>query len=78
VGQPDIADALLMIVARDDRVTMTDLELEAYERALEPKRLVLVPGHHFDPYDAAFALASGAAVDWFSVHLASGDASRRQ
>jgi uncharacterized protein len=69
---------LLMIVARDDRVTMTDLELEAYERALEPKRLVLVPGHHFDPYDAAFALASGAAVDWFTAHLADGDAPRRQ
>jgi fermentation-respiration switch protein FrsA (DUF1100 family) len=64
---------LLMIVAREDRVTMTDLELEAYERALEPKRLVLVPGHHFDPYDSAFALASGAAVNWFDEHLAGGD-----
>ena len=61
---------LLMIVAREDRVTMTDLELEAYERALEPKRLVLVPGHHFDPYDAAFAQAGGAAADWFTEHLA--------
>jgi fermentation-respiration switch protein FrsA (DUF1100 family) len=61
---------LLMVVATDDRVTMTDLELESYERALEPKRLVLVPGHHFDPYDAAFDIASGAAVDWFTLHLA--------
>ena len=58
-----------MVIANDDRVTMTDLELEAYERALEPKRLVLVQGHHFDPYDAAFDLASGAAVDWFTLHL---------
>ncbi|WP_341315424.1 alpha/beta hydrolase [Paraburkholderia sp. IMGN_8] len=63
---------LLMIIAREDRVTMTDLELEAYERALEPKRLALVPGHHFDPYDAAFALASGAAANWFDEHLAGG------
>jgi fermentation-respiration switch protein FrsA (DUF1100 family) len=69
---------LLMVVANDDRVTMTDLELEAYERALEPKRLVLVPGHHFDPYDAAFDIASGAAVDWLTLHLADGDAARRK
>jgi fermentation-respiration switch protein FrsA (DUF1100 family) len=69
---------LLMVIANDDRVTMTDLELEAYERALEPKRLVLVPGHHFDPYDAAFDLASGAAVDWFTLHLAGADAAGRK
>jgi fermentation-respiration switch protein FrsA (DUF1100 family) len=70
---------LLMIVAKDDRVTITDLELDAYERALEPKRLVLVRGHHFDPYNAEFASASGAAVEWFTEHLAgSPAASRRQ
>ncbi|WP_165979467.1 alpha/beta hydrolase [Paraburkholderia guartelaensis] len=61
---------LLMVIANDDRVTMTDLELEAYERALEPKRLTLVPGNHFDPYDAQFALASSAASRWFVEHLA--------
>jgi uncharacterized protein len=36
------------------RLTMTDLELEAYECALEPKFLTLVPGNHFAPYDAQF------------------------
>ena len=61
---------LLMIVATDDRVTMTDLELTAYEQALQPKRLVLVPGHHFDPYVAEFSTASEAARDWFTEHLA--------
>ncbi len=61
---------LLMVVATDDRLTMTDLELDAYERALEPKHLVLVPGGHFDPYDAGFAVASKAATDWFTQHLA--------
>jgi hypothetical protein len=35
---------LLMVVALKDRVTITDLELAAYERALEPKKLVLIPG----------------------------------
>ena len=61
---------LLMVVATDDRLTMTDLELDAYERALEPKHLVLVPGGHFDPYDAGFAVAGKAATDWFTQHLA--------
>jgi fermentation-respiration switch protein FrsA (DUF1100 family) len=61
---------LMMVIATDDRLTMTDLELDAYERALEPKRLVLVPGGHFDPYDAGFAVASKAATDWFAQHLA--------
>jgi fermentation-respiration switch protein FrsA (DUF1100 family) len=61
---------LLMIVATDDRVTMTDLELRAYEEALEPKRLVTIPGGHFEPYDAAFPVASEAARDWFQRHLA--------
>ena len=41
---------LLMVVARDDKLTVADLTLAAYERALEPKRLALIPGGHFDPY----------------------------
>jgi fermentation-respiration switch protein FrsA (DUF1100 family) len=61
---------LLMIVATDDRLTMTDLELQAYEAALQPKRLVLVPGGHFDPYDNSFSLACSAATGWFGEHLA--------
>lgn len=60
---------LLMIVATDDRVTMTDLELRAYEEALEPKRLVTISGDHFAPYDTAFPIASDAARNWFSTHL---------
>ncbi|MEU0173900.1 alpha/beta fold hydrolase [Streptomyces massasporeus] len=60
---------LLMIVALQDVITNTDLQLEAYERALEPKSLVTVPGGHFAPYDAQFSVASRAAVDWFLRHL---------
>ncbi|WP_128642949.1 alpha/beta hydrolase [Rhodococcus opacus] len=60
---------LLMVVATEDTVTPADLALAAYERALEPKKLQLVPGGHFDPYTQHFALASGAAVAWFSQHL---------
>jgi uncharacterized protein len=39
---------LLMIVALADHITLTDLELRAYEQALEPKRLVTIEGGHFD------------------------------
>jgi fermentation-respiration switch protein FrsA (DUF1100 family) len=61
---------LLMVVAAGDHLTPTDLALAAYERALEPKRLALLPGGHFDAYvGPGFELASGAARDWFVQHL---------
>ncbi|KAG9555689.1 Esterase/lipase, partial [Aureobasidium melanogenum] len=41
---------LLMTVADNDVLTPTDLALEAYGRALEPKRLHLLPGGHFEAY----------------------------
>ncbi|KAG9669563.1 Esterase/lipase, partial [Aureobasidium melanogenum] len=41
---------LLMTVADNDVLTPTDLALEAYSRALEPKRLHLLPGGHFEAY----------------------------
>lgn len=64
----------LMIVADNDTVTLTDLELKAYEEALEPKKLVMVPGPHWAPYEDAFEEASAAARDWFVSHLmADGD-----
>jgi fermentation-respiration switch protein FrsA (DUF1100 family) len=61
---------LLMIVALDDTLTMTDLALAAYERALQPKHLVTISGGHFDPYLSEFTRASTAAIDWFQRHLA--------
>jgi len=60
---------LLMVVATHDTITLSDLELAAYERALQPKRLVTIPGGHFDPYLSQFEKASTAAVSWFTEHL---------
>lgn len=60
---------LLMIVGLKDAITCTDLQLEAYNRALEPKKLVLLSGGHFAPYTEEFELSSGAARDWFVYHL---------
>jgi fermentation-respiration switch protein FrsA (DUF1100 family) len=62
---------LLLVVARDDTITSADLALAAYERALEPKRLALIPGSHFAPYTDQFALAEAAATGWFREHLGS-------
>jgi fermentation-respiration switch protein FrsA (DUF1100 family) len=60
---------LLMIVATHDVLTLTDLELDAFERAREPKKLVLIEGGHFTPYVDAFDRTSAAARDWFTAHL---------
>jgi uncharacterized protein len=60
---------LLMAVAEGDHLTPTDLAIAAYERAGEPKRLVILPGGHFDAYVDGFDEASGAARDWFVEHL---------
>jgi fermentation-respiration switch protein FrsA (DUF1100 family) len=61
---------LLMVVALNDTITVTDLALAAYERALEPKKLVTIQGGHFDPYLGQFSQSSTAAVGWFLEHLA--------
>jgi uncharacterized protein len=60
---------LLMIAGLHDIITVADLALAAYERALQPKKLVTIAGGHFDPYLDRFAEAGGAARDWFTEHL---------
>lgn len=60
---------LLMVVADDDKITLTDLELSAYQRALEPKKLVMIKGGHFAPYLSEFEASSEAALDWFKQYL---------
>jgi len=60
---------LLMLVAERDHIAVTDLALKAYEQALQPKRIVILEGGHFDPYLAEFPNSSSEAVDWFRRHL---------
>jgi uncharacterized protein len=62
---------LLMVVALGDVLTVADLALAAYERALEPKRLVTLQGGHFDAYIKDFEASSRPTVEWFTRHLAS-------
>ena len=60
---------LLMIFGLNDTITLTDTGLAAYERALQPKKLVTIAGGHFHPYLSQFEKPSGAARDWFIEHL---------
>jgi fermentation-respiration switch protein FrsA (DUF1100 family) len=60
---------LLMVVGLDDAITLTDVALGAYERALQPKRLITIAGGHFDAYLKGFDDSSGAACGWFTEHL---------
>jgi hypothetical protein len=61
---------LMLVVALGDHLTVADEALAAYERALQPKRLVTLKGGHFDAYVADFGASSGAAAAWFQEHLA--------
>ena len=60
---------LLMGVALGDHLTVADLALEAYEKALHPKKLVTLSGGHFDAYVNDFDTASFAVCDWLTTHL---------
>jgi fermentation-respiration switch protein FrsA (DUF1100 family) len=63
---------LLMIVAEEDTVTPTDLALAAFQAALPPKELLLLPGGHFDPYGRLFPRAAEAAAAFLARHLGAG------
>jgi fermentation-respiration switch protein FrsA (DUF1100 family) len=60
---------LLLLPARNDVLTPTNLAIAAYEKAREPKKLQLLPGGHFDAYVDGFDVSGPAARDWFVQHL---------
>ena len=60
---------LLIMVAENDILTPTDLAIAGFHRAREPKKLVILPGGHFDAYVKGFALSSGNAIAWYKQWL---------
>jgi uncharacterized protein len=60
---------LMLVVAVNDTLTVADLAITAFNEALEPKRLVLLEGGHFDAYVSDFETAANSASDWFVTHL---------
>lgn len=62
--------ALMMVVATHDYLADTGVAVAAFDRAAEPKELVMVEGHHFVPYEGeAFDRAARAAARFFQTHL---------
>ena len=61
---------LLLVVAEGDHLVPADLALKAYASALEPKKLLVLPGGHFEAYvDANFATSIEVQREWFRTHL---------
>ncbi|KAH8883021.1 DltD N-terminal domain protein [Thozetella sp. PMI_491] len=61
---------LLMTVAQEDVLTPTDLALEAYSRAREPKELQLLPGGHFDQFGGPnFERNAGTQAEFLKKYL---------
>jgi fermentation-respiration switch protein FrsA (DUF1100 family) len=56
---------LLMIVSEAE----SQLMLPFYESALQPKKVVITKGDHYDPYMDEYDKATGAARDWFKQWL---------
>lgn len=64
---------LLMVIAEGDHLAVADEAFASFNQAREPKKLVVLPGGHFDAYTGSgFELASGAAREWFAQHLLKG------
>jgi uncharacterized protein len=63
--------ASLFIHAAADELVPPDESIAMYERALEPKRLLLLPGRaHYDVYSGeCFREVMGAATAWFDTYL---------
>ncbi|MFV0458860.1 MAG: alpha/beta hydrolase [Actinomycetales bacterium] len=60
---------LLMCVAEDDVLTPTKIAIDGFAEAREPKKLVVLPGGHFDAYVKGFDISCGVQLDWFTRHL---------
>ena len=61
---------LLLLVAAGDHLVPAELVIAGYEQAREPKKIIIMPGGHFDAYVKGFEAASGPARDWFVQYLA--------
>lgn len=60
---------LLMLASLHDSITPTDLQLKAYQMAMEPKKLVTLKGDHFSAYLEEFETAAGEACRFFREYL---------
>jgi hypothetical protein len=62
--------ACRQVVTTEDMMVSTILRSRPTSRALQPKRVVTIPGGQFDPYLGQFPTSIVAALARFKEHLA--------
>jgi fermentation-respiration switch protein FrsA (DUF1100 family) len=64
---------MLMILAKDDTISSSELIREAFARAGDPKHLIKVEDGHYSVYPwsrgQSADQAAQAATEWFTEHL---------
>jgi fermentation-respiration switch protein FrsA (DUF1100 family) len=60
---------VLVIVEDQDTVAAVDQALDVYNQAMEPKKLAIFHGGHFDAYVRDQVATAHAARDWYLEHL---------
>jgi hypothetical protein len=66
VDQPDAAADP---GGQEDHPTLSEFAIAAFQRANEPRKLVIMPGGHFDAYVEGCEDSSSAARDFLVEHL---------
>lgn len=61
---------IMMTIADQDNLCVTELQLAAYQRLREPKQLQILPGNHYAAYEDGHAEASQAQAEFLLRHLA--------
>ena len=62
--------AILIIAAESDSLIPLDSLTHAYDRAADPKKMVVLPIRHWEIYqDPWLSKATDDAVEWYSDHL---------
>lgn len=60
---------LLFVIGAHDTLTPSDLSIQSFAEAREPKQLELIPGGHFSVYEDQFERASSVAAKFLSENL---------
>lgn len=65
-----VSAPLMMVVATEDTLCPTQVAKDSFERASEPKELVMIDGHHFSPNDeSVFKVAAESNCRFFKQYL---------
>ena len=60
---------IMMTIADQDNLCVTELQLAAYQKLRDPKELQILPGNHYVAYEDGQAEAANAQADFLLRHL---------